>query len=124
MESYMENYCTILQSNVCDYSHAFVVVKGTSTIETEDNRAIDGYNRNVILKNNAPFINYILKINNVLLSNTEDLDIVMLMYNLIEYKKKYSKISGSLWNYRKDILLDPIIISLFNIRQVCRKNSR
>ena len=108
MENYMENYYTMLQSNVCDYSHAFVVVKGTSTVETEDNGAIDRFNRNVILKNNSPFINYILKINNVLLNNTEDLDIVMLMYNLIEYKKKYSKISGSLSNYRKDILLDPI----------------
>ena len=108
MEVYMENYYAMLQSNVCDYSHACIVVKGTSTVETEDNRATDGYNRNVILKNNAPFINYILKINNVLLNNAEDLDIAMLMYKLIEYKKMCSKISGSLWSYRKDILLDPI----------------
>ena len=104
----MENDYTMLQSNLCDYSHAFIVVKETNTVETKDNRVTDGYNRNVILKNDAPFINCILKINNVLLNNTEDLDIVMPMHNLIEYNKKYSKVSGSLWNYCKDILLDPI----------------
>ena len=39
---------------------------------------------------------------NTLTDNAEDLDIVMPMYNLIEYSKNYSKASGSLWNYYKD----------------------
>ena len=51
------------------------------------------------LKNNAPFTSYILKINNTLIDNAEDFDIVMSMYNLIEYSKNYKKITGSLWNY-------------------------
>ena len=63
----------------------------------------DGYNRNLILKNNAPFINCISKINNVLIDNAEDLDVVMPMHNLVENSKNYSKTSGTLWNYTKDI---------------------
>ena len=89
----------MLQSDLYDYSDAYIVVKETITIETENNRAIDGYNRYSRLKNNAPVINCISKINNVLIDSTENLDIVMPMYNLIEYSKNYSKTSGSLWNY-------------------------
>ena len=51
-------------------------------------------NRRVILKNNAPFISCISKINDVLAENAEDLDIVMPMYSLLEYSKNYSKTSG------------------------------
>ena len=86
---------SMLQSDLCDYSDAYNVVKGTITVQTENDRAIDGYNRNFTLKNNAPFINYISKINNVLIENAEDLDIVMPMYNLIDYSKNYFKKTGS-----------------------------
>ena len=44
----------------------------------------------------------ILKINSTLIDNAEYLDIVMPMYNLIEYSKNYSKTTGSLWNYYRD----------------------
>ena len=63
-------------------------------------------NRKVILKNNASFISCISKINGVLLENAEDLDIVMPMYNLLEYSKNYSKTSASLWNYYRDKFTD------------------
>ena len=66
----------------------------------------DEMNRQVILKNNAPFISCISKINDALIENAEDLDIVMPMYNLLEYSKNYSKTSGSLWNYYRDKLAD------------------
>ena len=56
-------------------------------------------NRQVILKNNAPFISCISKINGILVENVENLDIVMLMYNLLEYSKNYSETSAFLWNY-------------------------
>ena len=62
-------------------------VKLRITVTTERNEPIDGYNGNLILKNNGPFSSYILKINNALVGNTEDLDVIMLMYNLIEYSK-------------------------------------
>ena len=50
------------------------------------------------MKNNAPFISYISKINDFLIDNAEDFDVVMPMYNLIKYSN-YSETSGSLWNY-------------------------
>ena len=47
--------------------------------------------KNQHIKNNAPFFSCILKINNTLIESSEDLDIVMSMYNLLEYKKNYKK---------------------------------
>ena len=58
----------------------------------------------MILKNNAPFISCITKINNKLIEDAEDLDIVMPMYNLLEYSKNYRKAIGSLYNYYRDEL--------------------
>ena len=86
---------SMLESDLCDYGDAYIVVKGTITVQTENDRAIDGYNRNFILKNNAPFINYLSKINNVLIDNAEDLDTAMAMYNLTDYSKNYFKTTGS-----------------------------
>ena len=63
-------------------------------------------NRPLAFKNNAPFISCISKINVVLIENAEDLDIVMPIYNLLEYSKNYSKTSGSLWNCYRDVLND------------------
>ena len=56
----------------------------------------------MVFKNNAPFINCISKINGVKIDNAEDLDVVMSMYNLLEYRKNYRKTTGSLWNYYRD----------------------
>ena len=63
-------------------------------------------NRQLILKNNASFISFISKTNCVLVENAEELDIVMPMYNLLEYSKNYLKTSASLWNYYRDELTD------------------
>ena len=70
---------SILRSEICDYSDAYVTVKGTITAQKENNRAFAGYNRTSILKNNAPFINCKAKINNVLIDIVEDLNIVIPM---------------------------------------------
>ena len=58
----------------------------------------------MILKNNAPFVSCITKINNELIEDAEDLDIVMPMYNLLEYSKNYRKTIGSLYNCYRDEL--------------------
>ena len=58
--------------------------------------------KKLVFKNNAPFINCISKINGVKVDNAEDLDVVMPMYNLLEYSKNYRKTTGSLWNYYRD----------------------
>ena len=59
--------------------------------------------KKVIFKNCAPFTDCISKINNTQVDNAKDIDIVMPMYNLIEYSDNYSKTSGSLWQYCKEI---------------------
>ena len=56
-------------------------------------------NRPLILINNPPFISYITRINGELIEDADDLDIVMPMYNLLEYSKNYKKTVGSLCNY-------------------------
>ena len=95
----------MLISDLCDYSNAYIVVKGIVTVSAHE-RDRDQMNRQVILKNNAPFISCISKVNGVLVENAEDLYIVMAMYNLLEYSKNYSKTSASLWNYYRDELTD------------------
>ena len=95
----------MLRSDLCDYSDAYIVGKGVVTVSAHE-RDRDEMNRQVILKNNAPFISCISKINVVLVENAEDLDIVMPMYNLLESSKNYSKTSASLWNYYRDELTD------------------
>ena len=56
----------------------------------------------MVFKNNAPFINCVSKINGVKTDIAEDLNVVMAMYNLLEYSKNYKKTTGSLWNYYRD----------------------
>ena len=62
----------MLQPGLCDYRDAYIVVKGTITVQREDDRAIDGYNRKLIIENNAPFTSCISKIDRVLIDNAED----------------------------------------------------
>ena len=72
-----------------DFSDAYIVVEGDIILEG-DNDA-NKRNKNLAFKNNAPFINCISKINGVKIDNAEDLDVVMPMYNLLEYSKNYKK---------------------------------
>ena len=92
----------MLRSNLFDLNDAYIVVKGIVTISA-DERYRDKMNRQVILKNNTPFISCISRIS-LLVENAEDLDIVVPMYNLLEYSKNYSKTSASLRNYYRDEL--------------------
>ena len=103
------NKTSMLRSDLCDYSDAYIVVKGDITLTKTNGRGIiDIRNRFLAFKNNAPFTNCISKINNVLIDNAEDLDIVMPMYNLLEYSKNYRKTTGSLWNYYRDEPSNPL----------------
>ena len=95
----------MLRPDLCDYSGAYIVVEGVVTVSAEEKNR-DEMNTDFVLKNNAPFISCISKINGVLIENAEYLDVVMSMYNLLEYSKNYSKTFGSLWNYYRDELTD------------------
>ena len=113
----------MLRSDLCDFSDAYIVVTGNITvtkktftandIEAPNNTAANAAATNtandnafgekkLVAKNNAPFINCISKINRVNIDNAEDLDVVMPMYNLLEYSRYFRKTTGSLWNYYRD----------------------
>ena len=99
----------MLRSNLCDYSDAYILVKGTITVtalgaNNGANNIRDKKNRPLILKNNAPFVSCITRINGELIEDADDLDIVMPMYNLLEYSKNYRKTIGWLYNYYRDEL--------------------
>ena len=95
----------MLRSSLCDCSDAYILIKGDITVNNTaaEGAAANNTNKKVIFKNCAPFTNCISKINNTQIDNAEYIDIVMPMYNLIEYSDNYSKTSGSLWQYCKDI---------------------
>ena len=94
----------MLRSNLCDYADTYILIKGTTTVA--GNAPRDGQDRPVILKNNAPFISFITRINGELIEDADDLDIVIPMYNLLEYSKNYRKTTGSSYNYYRDELDD------------------
>ena len=87
----------------CD---AYILVKGTITVNNTaaQGAAANNTNKKVIFKNCAPFTNCISEINNTQIDNAKDIDIVMPMYNLIEYSDNNAKTTGRLWQYCKDIL--------------------
>ena len=95
----------MLRSNLCDYIDAYILVKGNITVNNTaaDGAAANNEAKKVIFKNYVLFTNCISKINNTRIDNAEYIDIVMPMYNLIEYSDNYSKTTGSLWQYCKDI---------------------
>ena len=91
----------MLRSNLCNYADPYILVKGTITItgagDDDAAKRLDERNKGVNL-----FTKCISRINNTDIDNAQDIDIVMPMYNLIEYSDNYSKTSGSLWKYYKD----------------------
>ena len=96
---------SMLRSDLYDFSDAYIAVEGDIIVTEPDNAK---RNKSVTFENNAPFINCISKIKCVKIDNAEDLDVVILMQNLLEYSKKYRKTTGSLWNYYRDELSNPL----------------
>ena len=106
IKSYIKFKTSMLRSNLCDYVDSYILVRGAITITGAGDdaaaRQIDERDKEVTFKNCAPFTECISRINNTDMDNAHDIDIVMPMYNLIEYSDNYSKTSGSLWQYCKD----------------------
>ena len=100
---------SMLRSDLCDFSDVYIAVEGDITFEG-DNDA-NKWNENLAFKNNAPFINCISKIDGVKIDNAEDIDVVMPMYNLLDYSKNYRKTTGSLWNYYRDEPSNPLSLN-------------
>ena len=90
----------MLKFSLCEYSDAYILVKGriiiTGAWADAVARQADERDKEVIFKNCAPFINCKTELNNTEIDNAKDVDIVMPVYNLIEYSDNYSK---SIWNF-------------------------
>ena len=86
----------VIKSNLCDYSDAYILVTGNITATGGD------ANTRVAFKNCAPFTKCITHINDEHVDNIDNFDIIMAMYNLIEYSDNYSDTSGSLWQFKRD----------------------
>ena len=86
----------VLKPNLCDYAEAYILVDGTIRGTGGNN------NTRLALKNCAPFTKCNLEINEEHVDTAENLDIVMPMYNLIEYSDNYQDSSATLYQYKRD----------------------
>ena len=93
----------MIRSSLCDYADVYILVKGKITTagagDAAAARQADERNKSVIFKNCAPSTKCMSKIDDTEIDNAQYIDIVMPMYNLIEYSNNYSKTSSSLWQY-------------------------
>ena len=78
-----------------DYSDAFILVTGNTTVNADDNT-------DVAFKNCVPFSTCTTKINDGFVDKANHIYIAMPMYNLIKYSDNYSDTSGSLWQFKRD----------------------
>ena len=85
----------VLKPNLRDYAEAYILVDGTIRAAAADNTRL-------ALKNCAPFTKCNLEINDEHVDTAENLDIVMPMYNLIEYSDNYQDSSATLYQYKRD----------------------
>ena len=92
----------MLRSSLCDDTDAYILVKGTITVAPATVAASSNANKKVIFENCAPFTNCISKINSKQVDDARNINVVMPMYNLIEYNDNYSKTSIILWQYCRD----------------------
>ena len=105
INSHIKFETTMLNSSLCDYSDAYIRVEGTITVNNTAAADADANSSNekVIFKNCPPFTNCKSEINNTQVDSAKDIDIGMPMYKLQEYRDKFSKTSGNLWQYCNDI---------------------
>ena len=85
-----------MKPNLCDYSDAYIVVTGDITAEGGN------ADTKVAFKNCVPFTRCVAHINDEHVETAENLDIIMPMYNLIEYSDNYADSSGSLYQFKRD----------------------
>ena len=88
----------VIKPNLCDYSAAYILVTGN--IQNKPANSV------VAFKNCAPFRTCDVTINDEHVEKAEDLDIVMPMYNLLEYSDNYQNSTGSFYQLKRDEPLD------------------
>ena len=106
-----------LESSLCDYSDAYIIVTG--------NIAVVGANNNakVALKNCAPFIKCKTVINETFINEADFINITIPMCNLIEYSDSYSDTSGSLWQFKRDEIEGNVDLTVDNNNNIPNNSS-
>ena len=98
----------MLRTSLCDYSDTYILKSRTITITGAGNsdagRRLDEINKGVFFKKCVPFSDCISEINNNQIDNAKYIDVVMPIYDLIEYSDNYLKKSGNLRQYYRDDL--------------------
>ena len=89
-----------LESSLCDYSDTYILLRGDFSVTGGNNNA------KVAFKNCAPFNKCRTEINETFADEADIINITMPMYNLLEYSDNYSDTSGSLWNLKRDEIID------------------
>ena len=103
----------MLRSRLCDYSDAYILFKGTITVENTGKAGVpNNRNKKVAFKNCKPFTDCISEIRNKEIDHPKSIDVVMLMYFFIKCSDNYSKVCGSLWQYYR---VEPFINNNGNI---------
>ena len=99
-----------LESSLCDYSDAYILVTGNITVKRRNAADTDyialGAITQVVFKNCAPFEKCRTEINETFIDEADFINITMPMYNLIKYSDNYSDSSGSLWDFKRDEIVD------------------
>ena len=85
-------------ADLCDYSEAYILVDGTITTDAAGAARAGTF----AFKNCGPFTECITKINNTQIDHSENLDLTMPMYNMLEYSENYAKTSGLLYRFSRD----------------------
>ena len=80
---------SLLKSSLCDYSDAFILVSAVIKVSNTGTPANPNNRKNIIIKSCSPFTDFISKINNAQIDNAKGIDVVLPMYNLIEYSGNY-----------------------------------
>ena len=95
-----------LESNLCDYSDAYILVARNIIV------AVGDANTKVAFKNCAPFRKCRTEINDTFIEEAEHINIVMPLYNLIEYRDNYSDTLGGLWQFKRDEIKGNVNLSV------------
>ena len=112
----------MIRSSLCDYSDACILVNGTIVVPNMATAAavVNNTNKKVAFKNCAPFTDCITEIDHTQVDDAQKIDIVIPMYNWIEYSDAYSKTSGNLWQcYRDDYSSDIDFQDFMNLYTKC-----
>ena len=113
---------SMLRADLCDYSNAYIVVKGKIALKGDADANKGG--KHVAFKNNAPFINCFSKINGVKIDNAEDLDVAMpitFCMNTVKFTEKQRKVCGIITEMNQAVMPFLPILNLLSIKQILQE---